>query len=170
MTQEQFLSSVSSWNDHLPLLWLALQETTGPVAEFGSGDGSTPYLRQYCEESNREFSSYDNNPEWCHKTGSTFCHWSDASLYRDYDVCLIDHAPGELRHEALAILKDKVKILIVHDSEPVGSGNYKLDKIWHLFKYKVNLKSEGAWATALSNHIDVTKWGGQELVGFKIEA
>lgn len=169
MTKEDFLKDVSSWNDHLPLLWLALQETTGSVCEFGSGDGSTPYLREYCKDADREFFSYDNSVEWVDRTGSTFVNWYDSSLYREYDVCLIDHAPGELRHEALAILKDKVKILVVHDSEPVGSGNYKLDKIWHLFKYRVNLKSDGAWATALSNHIDVTKWSGQELAGFKIE-
>jgi hypothetical protein len=169
MTKEQFLSNVSSWNDHLPLLWLALQETKGSVAEFGSGDGSTPYLREYCKDTEREFFTYDNSPEWCHTTGSTFVNWSDASLYREYDVCLIDHAPGELRHEAIAILKDKVKIIVIHDSEPIGCGNYKLHKIWHLFKYIVHLKSEGAWATAVSNHIDVTKWAGQELAGFKID-
>lgn len=169
MTKDQFLADVSSWNDHLPLLWLALQETTGSVAEFGSGDGSTPYLREYCKDSDREFFSYDNSAEWCHKTGSTFVNWYDSSLYREYDVALIDHAPGELRHQALAVLKDKVKILVVHDSEPVGSGNYQLEKIWHFFKYKVHLKSDRAWATALSNHIDVTKWSGQELAGFKIE-
>jgi len=29
-----------------------------------------------------------------------------------------------------------------------------MDKIWHLFKYRVDVKSKGAWATAVSNTID----------------
>ena len=142
---------------------------TFDVGEFGSGFGSSPYLKKYCHDAKRNFFSYDNNTDWCEKTGSKYVQWDDPELYREYSVCLIDHAPGELRHEAIAILKDKVEILVVHDSEPVGSGNYQLNKIWHLFKYIVHCKSEGAWATALSNTIDVTKWSGQELAGFKIE-
>lgn len=166
MTKEQFLAEVSPYNDHLPLLWLALQQTDGSVGEFGSGHGSTPFLKQYCLDAGREFFTYDNNQEWCDKTGSKYTEWDNPEIYRDYSVCLIDHAPGEHRHKALAILKDKVQILVVHDSEPNGSGNYMLNKIWPLFKYKINLKSEGAWATALSNHIDVTKW---TLEGWQIE-
>lgn len=169
MKQDQFLQDVSPYNNHLPLLWLALECTHGNVGEFGSGNGSTPYLRKYCLDAKRGFSTYDNNQEWCEKVGSTFTDWSNPEIYKDYSVCLIDHAPGELRHEAIAILRDKVMIQVVHDSEPIGSGNYQLNKIWHLFKYIVHCKSHGAWATALSNTIDVTKWSGMELAGFKIE-
>lgn len=169
MIQSNFLSNVTPYNDHLPLLWLALEATTGIVGEFGSGHGSTPYLRQYCVDASREFFTYDNNKDWCIQTGSMLVDWDEPEIYRDYSVCLIDHAPGEHRHEALAILKDKVQILVVHDSEPAARSGYQLHKIWYLFKYIVHCKSEGAWATALSNHIDVTKWSGQELAGFKIE-
>jgi len=47
MTKEDFLIDVQTWNDHLPLLWLALEATKDselPVIEFGSGMGSTPYI------------------------------------------------------------------------------------------------------------------------------
>lgn len=168
MTQSDFLSNITIFDNHRTLLWLALENTTGMVGEFGSGHGSTPYLRQYCKDASREFYSYDDNKEWAIETGAMLVNWDEPEIYRDYSVCLIDHAPGEHRHEALAILKDKVQMLVVHDSEPQATG-YSLDKIWHLFKYIVHCKSDEAWATALSNHIDVTKWSGQELAGFKIE-
>ena len=173
MQQSEFLKSCSHWNDHLPLLWLALEETKDsklPICEFGAGDGSTPYLRQYCLDNNREFVSYDFNKEWAEKTGSIHIpDWDVADIYKEYSVVLVDESPGEHRHETLSILKDKALILVVHDSETPATG-YMLNKIWYLFKYRVNLNKDmgGAEASAVSNHIDVAKWDGQELAGFKI--
>ena len=48
--------------------------------------------------------------------------------------------------------------MVIHDTEPKGAGNYGYDKIWHLFKYIKHDNTHGAWATIVSNVIDVTKW------------
>ena len=33
-----------------------------------------------------------------------------------------------------------------------------MDKVWHFFKYRKDFKTKGAWTTAVSNFIDITKW------------
>jgi hypothetical protein len=171
MTKEEFLIDVQTWNDHLPLLWLALEQTKDsklPVIEYGSGGGSTPYLRKYCLDNNREFISYDYNKEWAEKTGSTYVeNWEQEIIYRECSVVLIDESPGEHRHESVLIMKDRADILVLHDVEEAG---YMYDKCWEFFKYRVNCHKGqgGAEAAALSNKIDITQWGEQVLAGFKI--
>lgn len=171
MTKEEFLGDFSSWNNHLPLLWFALEETRYsilPVLEFGSGVGSTEQLRYYCGSNNREFISYDNNREWADSMGSNLItNWSTASIYQQCSVCLVDCAPGEMRHEIMAIMKDKADIIVVHDSEPDATG-YMLHKIWPLFLYKVDLIGSNTWATAVSNKIDLTKFVGIEFKNHKV--
>lgn len=161
MTKEEFLKDVAPWCNHRYFLWEALQATEGsdlPVAEFGSGDGSTPFLRKYCEDAGRVFISYDGNQEWADKCGSIFIpDWRPADIYKPYSVVLIDHAPGEHRHEAIAILKDLADVIVIHDTE-IGAGGYMYDKIWHLFKYRVDHLPEGAGASAVSNSLDVSKF------------
>lgn len=179
MTREKFLEGVGSWDNHRVLLWEALELTENtltedrdyPVAEFGAGQGSTPFLRQYCLENNRKFVSYENNVEWAEKCGSIIIDdWNMADIYKPYSVCLIDHSPGEHRHEAIAILKDLADIIVIHDSEAEATG-YMLDKIWPLFKYRVNCKNingKGAEASAVSNKIDLSRLAGITFGDFKI--
>jgi hypothetical protein len=174
MTRNEFLAELGSWSDHRVLLWESLEKTKDsklPVAEFGAGDGSTPYLRQYCLDNNREFFSYENHKEWSEKCGSIFIeNWNTADIYKEYSVCLIDESPGEHRHEAIAILKDKSEIIVVHDSEKAATG-YMLEKIFPLFKSRVNcinVNGEGAEASALSNHYDLSGWEGITFGEFKI--
>ncbi len=159
MQKNSFLEDVSPWSNHRVLMWEALEltkESSKPVVEFGAGDGSTKFLRQYCLSNNREFFSYESNAEWAEKCGSIHVdNWNKDSIYFPMSVVLIDHAPGEHRHEAIAILKDLADIIVVHDSEPAATG-YMLDKIWHLFNFRYDLQSEGAWATMLSNKIDIS--------------
>ena len=42
------------YGSHLPLLYLALNNSEGSVVELGSGKCSTPLLQDYCREKNRE--------------------------------------------------------------------------------------------------------------------
>lgn len=171
MTKEQFLKDVSEWNNHLPLLWLALEATIRnpyPVIEYGSGLGSTNYLRQYCLQNHREFISYDNNREWAEQMGSNLItNWSNADIYKRSSVILVDNAPGEMRHEIMAIMKDRADIIIVHDSEPNGKG-YMLDKVWPLYRYRIDLTGGNTWASAVSNSIDLSIFVGQIFGEYKV--
>jgi hypothetical protein len=151
------------WCNHRPLLYLALEATGGgDVLELGMGKGSTELLADYCRDRGRRLRSFEYNRDWWEKY-RTLPH--EVNLVRDWDdihpirasVALVDHSPGERRHVDIALMADSVDILVIHDSEPQATG-YMLDRVWHLFRHRVDLKSEGAWATAVSNTIDVSAW------------
>lgn len=165
--EKNFLSNIENWCNHRPLLWKALESTNGDVCEMGCGYGSTPFLKEYCEFSKRNFLTLESTQEWALKFESTFVEdWANYE-HKEYDVLLIDHAPGERRYVDIENLKDKAKIIVIHDSEPEATG-YMLDKIWHLFKYRCDVKTDGAWATAVSNSYDVTQWKGESIADFLI--
>lgn len=175
MEQAEFLKDVSTWNNHLPLLWMALEMTKGcklPVIEWGAGSGSTPYLRQYCQDDGREFFSYDSNKEWAEKCGSIYIeNWNNADIYKPSSVILVDESPGLHRHETMAIMKDRAEIIVVHDSEINGCGQYFFEKVWPLFKFRVNINKTGggAGASMVSNKIDLNFLLGNKVGDYIIE-
>jgi hypothetical protein len=167
-----FLQGITgNWENHRPLLLLAFELTTGAVMELGSGEGSTPYLRKYCEATGRTFQTFDNNEEWCKKTGAEYVQtylWSAlvagaAGAHRG--LIFIDHAPGERRHEDAIRLANAADVLVLHDTEEGGAGNYMWDKAWPHFKYRLNYNKTGggAGATLVSNKIDVNRFRGLSL-------
>lgn len=171
MTREEFLKDVTNFSNHRYLLWEALEETKGDIVEFGMGFGSTPFLRQYAIDSNRHLFSYENNLDWFEKFPYKHCDYHemmwlsdwDEAKHEEIDVLLIDHAPGERRKVDIQRFADIAKIIVVHDSEPIGwnSSDYQVRPLFSNFKYVKDLKSDysgGAWATVLSNEIDVRKW------------
>jgi len=164
----KFIENVQNWDNHRPLLWWALKETKGqtePVLEMGCGEGSTPYLMQYLKTDKRKLISYDYSKEWADKYNANYVTDWDAIEHENYSVILIDHSPGERRHLDVIKLANKCDYMIIHDSEPAATG-YMLDKVWHLFPFRRNLKTEGAWATIVS-----TKHEIPEIIikGFTIE-
>lgn len=103
---------------HLPALFAALLETTGPVLEIGAGLGSTPMIRSFCQGAGRPFVSVDSNPEWAYKSG--------ARLDEDYGslpdmakiqwgVVFVDHAPEEDRIRVANLFRDSAEIIVIHD-------------------------------------------------------
>lgn len=171
MIKEEFLQGVENWSNHRYLLWPALEatkESKHPVLELGCGDGSTPFLKQYCKDNKRILKSLDSNKEWADKHGSIYLQTWDSMQWfykQQYSVVLIDEAPGSHRKEALglfAMYPIHFEIIVIHDSEPVGwnSSDYKVRPLFDQFKYVKDFESPkpGAWASALSNTIDVTKF------------
>lgn len=147
-----FLADVTNWNNHRPLLLWALKHTKQnnlPILEMGCGDGSTPYLQHYCKSTGKRLISYDYNKEWADKFGATHVEDWDSIQHEQYSVILIDHSPGERRHIDIANLADKCDYMVIHDSEPSATG-YMLDKVWHLFPFRRDLITDGAWATIVS--------------------
>lgn len=169
-----FLKDVGNAS-HRPLLLLALDATNGDVAEFGMGDGSTTYLSAYCSAAKRKLFSYENEGSWAEKfkkLESTYhkiehVDWADCIGHREWSVVLIDHNPPARRHHDIAALRDKAKIIIVHDSE-IRSPGYMLNKIYPLFQYRcdINMPYPLASAVALSNSVDVSKWRGTAFEDF----
>lgn len=163
MTKTEFISDVTNWSNHRHLLFPALEATKStklPVLELGCGQGSTPYLREYCKDEGLELFSYDYDKEWAEKFGAIHVdNWDTQGLWsKEYSVCLIDLSPGEYRR--IALMKIKARIIVLHDSEPVGhnSSDYKVRPLFKKFRFLKDYKSDGAWASALSNYINVSKW------------
>lgn len=167
-----FLEGVNSWSSHRPMLLLALHLTQGDVIEFGSGSSSSLYLRAFCKKNNRNFFSYDNNKEWAEKTNAVWIKdWSSANIYNQCGLCFVDEAPGDNRIKTIERMKDKADIIVVHDTEIDSAADYKFEKIWHLFKYRIGYgnSSKTTGTTALSNSIDLGKFEGFVLSGYKFE-
>lgn len=167
----KFLEVSGNWDNHRPLLFLGLTVTAGDVIELGAGLGSTPYLKTYCYDHQRQFKSYDNNLEWALKTKATFIdNWDTSDIWQECGLCFIDHAPGEHRHIAIAKMAGKADVIVIHDTEILATG-YMLDKVWPLFKYQLHLnhRGGGAGAAIVSNKIDVSVYAGLQLGQFRFD-
>lgn len=162
MNKSDFVNITSNWDSHRPLLWQALEETKAlglPVLELGCGEGSTPILRQYCRDNKLKLFSYDNKKEWADKYQANYVpDWEVKSFWHmDFGVALIDHAPGEHRKHAISRLRH-VRILVAHDTEQAADHGYRMRAELVKFRYMIDYKTNGAWATAVSDYIDVTKF------------
>jgi len=162
----KYLKNISGWNSHLPLLFNSLELTkTEDVVELGCGEGSTLFLHEYCLKNNRQLYSLDSNEDWVKKFKHLESPMHIIQHVPDWDkfdfarlkiaVALVDHAPGERRIIDIERLANLAKILVLHDTEPVGAGDYKFQKIWHLFKYRKDDSMFLAWTTAVSNFIEL---------------
>lgn len=180
--REQFTPTNNDLS-YYPLLFLALEETkVGAVIEMGCGHGSTPLLHDYCTEAGRKLWSYETNKEWADKfTGLNnkqhFVHLLENANW-DYvkenhespAVVFIDHAPGERRKDDILNFKDIDGIIVCHDTEPAADHGYQMRQTFAAFKYVVEVKTNGAWATALSNHYDITKWAGEKFGDYEVSS
>jgi hypothetical protein len=155
-----------NWDNHRPLLLLALELTEDRVFEYGSGEGSTPYLRDYCKANSRHFYSLESNKEWADKMSAIHVpNWRATDEWFKCGVAFVDLAPGEDRVYAIEKLAPKADIIVIHDTEEGGAGDYKFETIWQLFKYRLNYNKTGggAGATAVSNTIDLNRFRGLSL-------
>lgn len=173
---------------YYPLLYMALETTgTGEIIEMGTGHGSTPLLHEYANENKRFLESYETERTWLNKFETLANQWHSFTLIdrNSWDACsnmhpnpsvvFIDHAPGERRKDDLILFKDTAQIIVIHDTEPHGAGDYRVRPLFNQFKYIVEVQSvapnpneAGAWATALSNHIDITDWQGLKFGNYSI--
>lgn len=161
MKKEDFLKGVETWDNHRHFLWQALEETKHlklPIIELGCGGGSTLFLREYCKCEGLELISYDYDKEWAYKYNAIHVtDWDDIQWGRDYSVALVDESPGEQRKISLSRLHH-VKIVVAHDTEPAADHGYKMRGELAKYKYQKDWESIGAWASVVSNYIDVSKW------------
>lgn len=161
MTRDEFLKGVSNWDNHRIFLWEALEKTKHtklPVLELGCGDGSTPFLTQYCKDNGLELFSYDYDKEWAEKYKANHIPvWiKHLTLWdKNYAVALVDESPGEHRKESLQILKDKTLIVVAHDTEPAADHGYKMRPELAKYKYWKDYETEGAWSSMVSDFIDI---------------
>lgn len=173
MNRENFIPT-SFLNSYTPLLYRALLDTTGPLVECGMGNYSTYLLHT----SGRTIISVETSREWISKFNVPNkvliepTQW--LTIMKAYkpiaSVFFIDQAPGEIREKCINELStDFDGIIVAHDTEPAADYGYKMRQHFSKFKYVVEVKTDNAWATALSNTHDVTQWSGDSFGDYRIE-
>lgn len=55
------------WSTHQPVLYKVAISTTGPIIEFGCGNGSTDLLHEICEKEGRTLITLEDDLEWLNK-------------------------------------------------------------------------------------------------------
>lgn len=162
-----------SYTCYLPLLFQAIATTEFPVIECGMGHGSTRLLHSL----DRHVLSYDTNPEWFgmfdvqNKYLIDGENWvSLMNMYKSSNVIMfLDQAPGESREQCILTLSTDFKgIIVAHDTEPSADHGYHMRQHFPKFRYVVEIKTDGAWAAAMSNDIDITTWVGLQFGKFII--
>jgi len=152
----------------MPLLQQALNGVAGDVLELGAGDGSTEWLHKRCKGL-RNLLTLDNDVKWIDRfkhlespTHQLLCvaDWATAPIDREWGIVLVDHAPGERRIVEIARLAKLARVMIIHDTETVGAGDYKFESIWRLFEYIKHdtQNADGAQASVVSNFLNVAEW------------
>jgi len=161
MKKEKFLSQVGNWDSYKYFLWEALEATKHlklPVLELGAGMGSTFLLREYCKDEELEFFSYDFHPDYAKEFGSTHVeNWDTIPWRKEWGVVLCDESPGQHRKVSLSLLHH-AQIVVAHDTEIVGAGDYQMRPEIVKYKFYADFETSGAWATAMSDFIDVRSW------------
>ena len=59
-----YVYKTNPYATHQPILYEIAINTTGPIIEFGCGDGSTDLLHDICKKNNRILISIDNDLNW----------------------------------------------------------------------------------------------------------
>lgn len=155
----------NDWDSHRPLLFLAAYHAKGTIVELGCGYGSTKLLYEYWSDhpDSHEFVSLETNGGYQKEFEGTYLveTYDDAAEYMPCGLLFIDCAPGEIRKDLIEKHASDADIIVVHDTEPGAEYVYHMAEALSKFKYRCDLKIEGApMTTAVSNVVDVSKWKG----------
>ena len=167
-----FLQGVCNWNNHRILIAIAVEATRGsahPILELGVSQESTPQLHDFCEREGRHLVSVEESVpailpylRLASPRHDIVCSsWDSAPIEKNlWSVAVLDHAPGERRWADAMRLLNRCEIVVLHDTEPAAERGYGYHQIWGEWRWRVDVKSDGAWASALSNSRDLTAWRG----------
>lgn len=70
--RETFSFAWNPYATHQPVLYKIAKMTTGPIVEFGCGEGSTDMLHSLCKATGRLLISIDHDEEWLNRYSSKY--------------------------------------------------------------------------------------------------
>ena len=128
---------------------------------MGAGLGSTALLRAYALSFGREFETYETDAAWAEKTKATHVlDWDSVNVA--CELLFVDHAPGERRKVDLARAAHLARVVVAHDTEPAADHGYQMrNAIKANYLYAYDFEIQGAWATVMSNFVDVRAWAAR---------
>lgn len=151
---------------HLPLLMKAVQNTSGPILELGSGIYSTTYLHWVCFPTKRRVVTYENNANWYDFANLAIADfhevkcvpdWNSLDLSEPWSVAFVDCEPAEKRAELIKQLTH-AEYVVAHDTERRSERKYHFDTIAPLFKYSYRYDVTWPNSTVWSNVHDLTNF------------
>lgn len=176
-----FFHNVNNTFNHRILLAHALEVTQGsahPVLALGIDPETTRMLHDFCEEHGRLLVSIEEDifataeiRDMASTRHEIVCAaWEVAPIESrgPWSVAVMNHAPGERRKDDAIRLLDRCEIVVLHDTEPNADAGYRFSMIWGRWRWKVDVKSDGAWASAVSNAIDLSTWRGRRTERYVI--
>lgn len=140
----------------LPLLTLAVHQSTGPVLELGNGHASTPNLHSLLAGTGRKLYSYDGNSDWVERFAALRKpwhvielkpHWAFDLPEQHFGCVLIDHA-ADIRVRDTLRLKHMADFIVMHDTNAEGYG---FAAIWPHFAHRVDDRRYLPWTSCVSN-------------------
>jgi hypothetical protein len=105
--------------------------------EFGTGDGSALIFEEYAKlNENVSITSYDSDFQWLEVTKEKYAldnykfihinNWNEFFLQTEfndiYDLIFVDQSPWDARIQTIDFLKNKSKIIILHDFDYFNIG------------------------------------------------
>jgi hypothetical protein len=152
---------------HLPVLIKLVNETTGPIIEFGSGVCSTYFLHWACFATRRKLVTCENNKEYF-DFAARFAdpRYHTVLCVDDFDyvdgtgpwsIAFIDHEPPQRRGVEMRRMQDCADYVIVHDTDSGRMAAYGFDAdSENKFKYSWRLAECRPYTSVFSNKIDLT--------------
>lgn len=170
---DPFFRDVTNVTNHRILLRLALALTEGsshPVLAMGIDPETTRLLHDYCEERGRPLVSLEEDifavmrlRQMESRRHEVICAaWEVAPIEArgPWSVAVMNHAPGERRKDDAKRLLGRAEVVVLHDTEPNADMGYQFSTIWPRWRWKADVKTDGAWASAVSNDRDLSAWRG----------
>lgn len=153
------------YGTHKKVLQRAIEMTSGPVLELGTGFHSTPLIHGLCEPNARQVVSIDDSEEWLQKFSQYRTDWHvmcrvpyttngqpDWNMvpYQSvrWGVAMVDQHPTAGRLVAISALADYCDLIVVHDTD---CPTYYYEMLLKTFKYRYDYKSEMPHTTVVSN-------------------
>lgn len=159
-------SLVKEVTTYMPVLIKVIQNSTGKVAELGTGLFSTPLIHWLCQD--REVESYEAYKHYHDfaKLFKTTKHdiiyvkdWDTQEYGEHYGVVFIDHTIPRRKHtrgdDALKF-KDKADYIVLHDAGENSNPKYGYDKVYKEFKYVKHFTYDEPNTTVVSNTKDLS--------------
>jgi hypothetical protein len=175
---------MAGYGSHLPLLcqavaWGMITHPNLRVLEVGGGKFSTPVLAQMCTLAGG-LTTLEHSTAWYtrtkeagfHRTGrtslvpvGTIQGWLDRMKDMEpghlYSVAFVDHEPNKERGLAVEALRDRAKIIVIHDTGPLGPNRRPWDgnaeDVLRTFPHRYEYDLLFPWTAAVSMTVDVAK-------------
>lgn len=117
--QQKYQFSWNTYATHQPVLYKIATMTSGPIVEFGCGEGSTDMLHEICKATGRKLVSIDHDEGWLTRYSKKFIgdgYYEDNSGWHQFIL-----VP---RHEGNTELEDW--ILFLDESPELATENFEL--------------------------------------------